>query len=359
LTSALDAYYEAPIIRTKVRRIGKVTHTKYIRGKRKFPNRMIFEKVGSGLEAFPTTAIVVNDAAKRYTELKKEYEKKEAKDFTQFKLEFYSELKYGYFGNSDSLAALKTNLGLMYPGDTKTERFMPIEGATWFDVLATSPAEPGLSSLTRIPDGNTLNKNSIIDKKFFYKKWWVIPTWNAIGWHDKDNAKGGVVPFRAGIYSAGGWSDLHPTLVLKASGCEDVVYITRQGGESVFGQQIFIRLTGYTDKISFWKNLKEHNRDGWWNLSEEEEKSPWNNLYNLANPESSFNLSLENSTAVYCTDWDSHNLFKGELDTILDEAYNAPLILNDKNKSDDYNFGHDRTEKSKDNFPGCIVKNFN
>ena len=70
------------------------------------------------------------------------------------------------------------------------------------------------------------------------------------------------------------------------------MYVSRQDGESVFGQQIFIRLTGYTDKISFWKTIEEGNRSGWTNLSSDEANSPWNRLYNLANPNSSFNSLL-------------------------------------------------------------------
>ena len=162
------------------------------------------------------------------------------------------------------------------------------------------------------------------------------------------------------MYSAGGWSDLHPTIVLKANGCDDVMYVTRQDGESVFGQQVFIRLTGYTDKISFWEDIAEGNRRGWTELTEVEANSPWNRLYNLANPNSSFNNSIRALDTVYCTDWNAYNVFKpGQLDLLQTDAYNAPLFVKDESRRSEYNFGLEFEGKSPDNFPGCILKDFN
>lgn len=360
LKDAFDSYYEAPVT-TKVRsRLGgKVRVKVQVPGKRTFPNKMIFSKVGSGINALPTTSVITGAGAKRYSELKSQYIKKEAKDVGVFSIDFDTELSYGYWGATKTLTKIKSNLATLFPKDAKSGKFMGLKGGIWFDVLGTSPAEPGLSSLIRIPDGNNISRKKILNKKYFSKKWGIFPTLNAITWFDEKNPSGGVVPYVADIYSAGGWSDLHPTLVLKASGCEDIVYITRQGGESVFGQQIFIRLTGYTEKISFFKNIKDRNRDGWKNLTEEEENSPWNKLYNLANPNSSFNLSLKTANAVYCTDWDHFNIFKGEVSQTLTDAYHAPVFVKDDSKRSSYDFGYDGLEKSVDNFPGCILKPFN
>jgi len=359
LHASLDAYYEAPTVERRVRshrKSGPKFRTRTITLKRKFPNRMIFEKVGSGLKAFPTTSLVVGDAAKRYKNLLQRYEENEAKDVDSFSVDFNSELKYGYWGKSEDLFEIKSNIDQLFPTDTKSNKFQPIEGGVWFEVLGTSPAEPGLSNLQRIADGNILKPKSVKKKRYFKKFLGIFPTLRPIGWFDEEDNSEGVVPFREDIYSAGGWSDLHPTLVLKASGCEEIMYITRQGGESVFGQQIFIRLTGYDDKISFWEDIAEKNRIGQTNMTPDEESSPWNKLYNLANPESSFNTSLSVATSVYCTNWDKFYVLKGEINQTLTDAYHAPVFLKEEDKRAEYNFGKDHIGKSVDNFPGCIIQ---
>ena len=319
---------------------------------------MVFEKVGSGLNAFPTTAVVVGPAVKRYQESLKIYEQTKGEGVGDFVVDFEKELKYGYWGRTGELTQLATNLERMYPNDTKSNKFMALEGGSWFEVLGTSPAEPGLSNFTRLPDSNNLDPKRVINKRYFYKKWGLLPTLSAIGWFNEKNPSWGVIPFREGVYSAGGWSDLHPSLVLKAAGCEDVLYLTRQGGESVFGQQIFIRLTGYTDKIRFWRDIRDINRVGMAqeDLTEEERNSPWNELYNLGNPESSYNLSVKVADAVYCTDWDKFYIFKGEVPQTLADAYSAPLFLKDESRRAEYNFGLETAGRSEDNFPGCIPR---
>ena len=64
--------------------------------------------------------------------------------------------------------------------------------------------------------------------------------------------------------SAGGWSDLAPTLVLKNMGCERVVYVTREGDESGFATKIAKNLG--MDEAA-WKALYE---SGWRSLSLDE-----------------------------------------------------------------------------------------
>lgn len=357
LKLALDSYYDKPLVRF-TRGHGRHKRILYRKGKREFPNKMIFSKVGSGIKAFPTTSLVINGAQERYSKLLKTYEEKKAIGTPEFSLDFDTELKYGYWGDSKDLELVGNNLKNLFPEDTKSQKFYPLEGGSWFEVLGTSPAEPGLSNLTRIPDGNSLRAGSVINKKYFAKFLKIFPTLSAIGWFNEDDPSAGTVPFREGIYSAGGWSDLHPTLVLKASGCEDIVYVTRQGGESVFGQQIFIRLTGYTDKISFWKDIKAGNRKGWEDLTSEEENSPWNKLYNLKNPNSSFNKSIETANAVYCTNWDKFNVLGGEVNQTQTDAYHAPVFVNSIKDQEDYQFGYSSRGKSEDGFPGCILKDF-
>ncbi|MBT4723189.1 hypothetical protein HOB30_05515 [Candidatus Falkowbacteria bacterium] len=353
---SLNAYYTNTVIeKQNLRGHSKMRQPtfKVVRAP-KFPNKMIFEKVGSGLNSLPTTSLIVGKAVDRYTESLNNYAKLEAKNTGDFVVDYDTELKYGYWGSDEALEVVKLNLEDQFPNDLKSQKFSALHGGSWFEVIGTSPAEPGLSNLQRIADGSKLKKNNVLSKKYFYKKWFFMPTLNAIAWFGEDDDNSGVVPFREGMLSAGGWNDLHPTLVLKASGCEDILYLTRQDGESVFGQQIFIRLTGYTDKISFWKEISKNNRSGWRDLSAEEENSPWNRLYNLANPSSSFNISIKQASAVYCTDWNKYNMFDpAQIEPALADAWNAPVFVNDEDLADEYDFGYASKGKSKDNFPGC------
>lgn len=353
LTNAFDRYYERPS-EIMYMRVGVESSARTIYKKRKFPNKMIFEKIGSGLESYPSTSLIVGAAASRYKKRLNEYNSSFAVLNEDFNVDFSSELFYGYWGEEDKLQNIKNNLKTLYPNDLKSQKFYPLDGGTWFEVLGTSPAEPGLANLQRLAILGDADSNRVINKPYFYSKWRFFPTFNAIPWFDEKENVNGVLPFREEMYSVGGWSDLHPSLMLRASGCENIIYVTRQGGETVFGQQIFIRLTGYTDKISFWKNIREKNRIGWFNLSAEEEASPWNKLYNLGNPESSYNRSINEADAIYCTNWDTFSVFKNQLKATLSDAWNAPVFLKDEDQRVDYNFGLDSAGKSPDNFPGCI-----
>lgn len=354
---AVDSYYTGAIVEVKRVGVSKKLGTSFTkREKTIFPNKMIFEKVGSGLNALPTTSVLVGSGVQKYRDSLDTYLAKKGVGVEDFSVDFESELAYGYWGKSTTLESVASNLPVLFPNDLKSSKFKPLGQGSWFEVLATSPAEPGLARLQEIPNSELLNSESIINKKYFYKKWFVLPTLNAIPWHDKENPNRGVVPFREDLISAGGWSDLHPTLVLKAANCDDIVYITRQDGESVFGQQIVIRLTGYTEEISFWADIAKNNRKGWSRLSSEEEASPWNKLYNLANPVSSYNKSIGVATAVYCTDWNKFNVFKKEIPELESDAYHAPIFVNDLEFANSYSFGGRSEGKSEDGFPGCLQK---
>ena len=131
------------------------------------------------------------------------------------------------------------------------------------------------------------------------------------------------------LYSAGGWSDLHPIAVLKAHGCGKVVYVTRRGGESLFGQGVAKRLMGFPEvpweRLSTSDSMKAINvvRNNQGNPADQ--TSLWSRLYNLANANSSFNRALNLADAVLCTDWNRFNITdKGAIDAMITEAYRAP-----------------------------------
>lgn len=318
------------------------------RDMKSFAHKRLFEQVGKGLKAFPTTAIVHGDAVIRYKKLLGEFEKGNSKeDFSQFTLNFDTELDYGFWGSSSS-ELHRTQQGLqsfVRAGDLKSSKFRALGSASWFEVLSTSPAEPGLANFQRIPMGVTAEQVVKELQEPAERRW-----------------KG--LAYRSEL-SAGGWSDLHPTLVLKAAGCEQVVYLTRKNGDSVFGQQVFIRLTGLTEEIPFWTRIGEkdstqiegvqgNNRIGFDMKGLPGENTPWDRISNLGNRKSSFNNSIQAADIVYCTDWDSFDVFKGQNASMVEEAYRAPVFL--KNSADrifQVNPAQS-TNNPRLDFPGCL-----
>lgn len=357
LNEAFDRYYEFPLITSKYRQGGREKTRSYRASKRVFPNKMIFEQIGSGLNVLPTTSMVKGEAVQRYLDNIAAYENSEGTNVLPYTVDYDNELNYVYWGRSEVLSKVGANLPVLFPNDLKSSKFKAFEGGNWFEVMATSPAEPGLARLKRFPYGAKIKPEKVINKKYF-KRWlfgW-LPTLTAIPWVNEEDPKKNIIPVRDNVFSAGGWSDLHPSLVLRASGCEDVMYLTRQDGETVFGQQIFIRLTGYVDTIKFWRKIKDNNRKGWFNLDPKITSSPWNGLYNLGNPESSFNRSIQEADSVYCTNWNSFNVFKGELREAIEDAWHAPVFLKDQSRRSEFSFAGSYHGKSVDGFPGCIYQ---
>ncbi len=257
------------------------------------------DRVGATIASFPGTAVLTGDAYFLALNALAQYplslDPMFGKDFRVKS----SDVEFGYWGPAKDLARIAKNLKTPFTEadgrkwnfsrDAKSQRFFPLGDESWAQVLSTSPAEPGLASMQEI-----------------------------------------VTP-KANVMSVGGWSDLHPGAVLKASGCETVVYVTRRGGESLFGQGVAKRLLGFDD-IS-WDRLatdavrkpasKLRNNNG----DASDLKSAWSQLYNLANPASSFNQALQVFDSVVCTDWDQFDATaEGALGAMITEAYRAPWI---------------------------------
>jgi hypothetical protein len=162
----------------------------------------------------------------------------------------FSDVSFGYWGSDADLAKVKAN-GARFD-DLKTQKFSSLGNAPWREILAASPAEPGLSRFVELSDGR---------------------------------------------FSAGGWSDLAPALVLKNLGCEHVVYVTREGDES-----------GFATKIA--KNA---------GMSE----SDWKNLYDLSNEASSYSRSVAAADGVWCTNWNAFT--DAQMSAEVLDAWSAPL----------------------------------
>lgn len=159
-------------------------------------------------------------------------------------------IRFGYWGRKADLERIAADPRRF--GDPKTKKFMPLGTASWREILTYSPAEPSLARILAMSDTRA---------------------------------------------SAGGWSDLHPTLVLKNLGCENVVYFSRRSDESPFAI-----------------GVARH-----FGLGDVDEKA----LYDLdATPKSSYRLSIENAS-VWCTDWNSYETL--DFAGIFQDSYNAPF----------------------------------
>ena len=54
--------------------------------------------------------------------------------------------------------------------------------------------------------------------------------------------------------------------------------------------------------------------------------SIWAKLYNVANAQSSYILSVSQADAVLCTDWNKYDV-KSQIDQLVNESYRAPFLV--------------------------------
>lgn len=233
----------------------------------KNPAKLNFSErnVGSTIKSYPTTAVLVGPGAdEALAGLKKYGESRDPKFGFQFFLSDSETVRFGYWGGEDELKIIDGRLPKIT--DEKSRRFFPLGTATWKKVLGLSPAEPGLASL------------------------------QVFSQEGKD------------MVSAGGWSDLHPIMVLRAAGCARVIYVTRRGGESPFAQGVAKRLF----------STKENDTNADLLLRK---------LYDLGNPQSSMRQSLDQADAVLCTDWNRFDIKGGVKDMIRDSYRSSPYFV--------------------------------
>lgn len=216
----------------------------------------ISENVGAHIPAFPTTSVLTGAAVEQFTKLYVDYQTTTDQNFGDFSVN-PSDLHFGYWGDLSALQKIEKQFKTVpeYMNDAKSQKFLSLGESAWLNVLSTSPAEPGLSRIT------ALSRTQL---------------------------------------SAGGWSDLHPVMVLKAYGCDNIIYVTRKGEESSFAQGVFRRLTNADDKTV-------------------------SQFYSIANPQSSIMRSQKNAAKIKCTDWNSFDVAK-DLNGLIEESMKAPLI---------------------------------
>lgn len=216
----------------------------------------IHELIGSHIPSFASTSVLTGSAVKQFARLAADYQTTTDTQFGDFSINF-NELRFGYWGFQTDLDNIQNTLNFVaeYKRDAKSQKFLSLGQAPWLRILSTSPAEPGLSRIV------ALSRSQL---------------------------------------SAGGWSDLHPVIVLKAYGCNQIIYVTRKGEESKFAQAVFKRLTRADEKT-------------------------WSRFYDMANPNSSIMLSQKLATKIKCTDWD-HFKVKDDINGLIEDAMRAPLL---------------------------------
>lgn len=216
------------------------------------PSKRIKERIGdpSAVTKLTMTSVLDGAAVGQYrTALASYVEGKYPTGPVPFAPSF-DDIKFGYWGSEASLARLAS--AASSATDLKTQKMTSLGDATWEQILSVSPAEPGLERFIDLPDGRI---------------------------------------------SAGGWSDLAPTLALEAIGCERTIFVTRTGDESGFGVQV-AKLLG---------------------MGPEAERQ----LYDQANPDSSITRSLEAADGVWCTSWERFSPF--DLPGMAADAYSAKV----------------------------------
>jgi hypothetical protein len=213
----------------------------------------IDERVGdakSPLRKLVSTAVLEREAVTEYKAARARYVSGE---FPTGSVPFepaFTDVNFGYWGSDADLEKVKGNEQRFE--DLKTKKFSSLGNAPWREILSASPAEPGLSRFVELSDGR---------------------------------------------FSAGGWSDLAPALVLKNLGCEHVVYVTREGDESSFATKIA-------------KNAGMSEAD-------------WKNLYDLGSEGSSYSRSVAAADAVWCTNWNGFT--DAQMSAEVLDAFNAPF----------------------------------
>lgn len=219
--------------------------TEYLADEASQPTRLD-DPVGLGLTALISTSVITGDSVQAFADARNAY-----LQGAPISLDVnFDDVQFGYWGQPSDLETVGNN-DEGY-ADLKTEKFMGLGSGPWREALSLSPAEPGLTRALEIDDQNV---------------------------------------------SAGGWSDLAPTTVLKNVGCDNVILVTREG--EVQG--------GFGPSVAALLGMDADDDDA---------------LYNL-DGESSINTSLSAADGVWCTNWDgvTNTDFAG---AFLD-AYTAPF----------------------------------
>lgn len=130
-------------------------------------------------------------------------------------------------------------------------------------------------------------------------------------------------PLGNGLLSVGGWADPLRVIPLEALGARRSITINRLGGVGGFTADVTRLLNATDDELAA--------------------------LYSTTDPASSFHISLDIATGVWCTDWDGQG---GDPNRLFDDAYTSPLITSDRQLLRP-RFGYPNVGPDS-SIPGCV-----
>jgi len=271
-------------------------------------NTLINKDVGQKIAAVVTTSVITGKSYEKTIKLRNEFLTNRdsiKQDIENYSVD-YDDLFFGYWYNRE-YGRLEQNIKANHD-DEKSKRFMDLGSTAWSKVFATSPAEPGLTNFR--PFTSSTQEN---------------------------------------VISSGGWSDLHPTIVLKELKdqkgekiCDKVIYVTRRGGSSTFGQKVILKLLGLKDKLLINKpanNCKYEN---------DKHQTTYDQLIKGANKDEGLRLfnwiELVNNNKNQClklskklldSKWArlGHDVVAGEAEALFKDSYDNAWLRSKEEKS--------------------------
>lgn len=269
------------------------------------------EKIGKSMPMFGMTSLLKNESVDKFIQWNKQYL---LTTDANFGFQFQTDAKdfgVGYWGQQAGLLLAEKNLGAVggfrdrlgrsynFSQDEKSKRFTNLGEINWEDLMKYSATEPGTGGAAQVTT-------------------------------DVDGEA---------ILTTGGWFDHLSAPMLKASGCDQVVAITRNKGDTKYGQEVYARLL-----FNGGKNISEITDSLVQIGDENDQTSLWSRLFNFKNPMSSINLSLRTTDVVICSFWEDLTL-NSSSDEIFNVGYSAGAYF-------------ERTDSaiSKSSWPGRIIE---
>ena len=177
----------------------------------------------------------------------------------------FNDVNFGYYVPDGYRTTIVPQLQKIFPDDAKAGKAVvlnPDGPVSWRTALGSSTVEPGLSR--------------------------IMPRSEVLG-------------------TIGGWADLHPVQILRAAGCERILYISRIGAETQFITK--------QRSLAGVPASERHGVAELLNMTAAQQRD----LYLMTNPGNSFNTALRSADAVWCTDWDTARA--AQLQYMFDHSY--------------------------------------